>query len=121
MDTYFKSFLKNQDVSSFKKNGAALVKKYNDPDFDKLAQARRNVNDVKIEMQDNLNKLVNNNDDLVDLEEGAGQMRNNAERFKNDTKKMERQMYWRKIKMTVGIVLVVICIIIVIILLAKFL
>ena len=121
LDSVFKNFLKNENVSSFKNKGKELLSKYNDPKFDKLAEARRNVNDVKVQMTDNFNNLLENNDDLGELEEGAQEMKNNAERFKTGTKQLERAMWWKKVKMTVCIVLIVIAIIVAIVLMAKFL
>ena len=121
LDSCFKEFLETQNTSDFKKKGESILKKYNDPEFDQLAKARRNVNDVKVQMSENMNKLLENHGDLEDLEEGAIGMKNNAEKFKKGSHQLEREMWWKKVKLIVCIVLIVIAVIVVIILMAKFL
>ena len=121
MDSIFKDFVQTQNVSNFKKKGDLIMKKYNDPNFDQLAKARRNVNDVKVQMSENMNKLLENHGDLEDLEEGAVDMKNNADKFKKGSHQLEREMWWKKVKLIVCIVLIVIAVIVVIILMAKFL
>jgi vesicle-associated membrane protein 4 len=121
LDSSFKDFLNSQNASEFKKNGEALLRKYNDPKFDKLAEARRNVNDVKVQMSDNMNKLLENHNDLEDLEEGAIDMKKNAEKFKKGSHQLEREMWWKKVKLIVCIVLIVIAVIVAIVLMAKYL
>ena len=64
LDSCFKEFLDSQNTSDFKKKGEGILKKYNDPEFDQLAKARRNVNDVKVQMSENMNKLLENHGDL---------------------------------------------------------
>ena len=120
-DSAYKSFLAKQKISDFNTKGNDLVKKYNDPEFDQLNMAKKNVNDAKIQMKQNLNNLIDNNDDLNELDEGAEDMRNNAHKFQTKTKSLERIMWWKKVKMTICIVLIVIAIIVFIILMAKFL
>jgi vesicle-associated membrane protein 4 len=121
LDSIFSEFTETQDASSFKKRGEDLLLKYNDPKFDKLAETRKNVNDVKVQMSENMNKLLENHGDLEDLESGAIDMKNNAEKFKKGSHQLEREMYWKKIKLIVCIVLIVIAVIVTIVLMAKFL
>jgi vesicle-associated membrane protein 4 len=121
LDSAFKNFLETQNAAEFKRRGEELLKKYNDPKFDKLAEARRNVNDVKVQMSENMNKLLENHNDLEELEEGAIDMKKNAEKFKKGSKQLEREMWWKKVKLIVCIVLIVICVIVAIVLMAKFL
>ena len=121
LDSVFKEFLETQNASQFNKRGKEILKKYNNPKFDKLVEARRNVNDVKVQMSENMNKLLENHGDLEELEEGAEGMKKNAEKFKKGSHKLERTMYWKKVRMIVCIVLIVIAVIVAIILMAKFL
>ena len=121
LDSIFKDFLETQNTSNFKRKGEDLLRKYNDPKFDKLAEARRNVNDVKVQMSENMNKLLENHGDLEDLESGAIDMKKNAEKFKKGSHQLEREMWWKKVKLIVCIVLIVIAVIVAIILMAKYL
>ena len=121
MDSIFGDFVDSQDAGTFKRRGEDLLVKYNDPKFDKLAETRRNVNDVKVQMSENMNKLLENHNDLEELEEGAIDMKKNAEKFKKGSHQLEREMFWKKIKLIVCIVLIVIAVIVAIILMAKLL
>ena len=121
LDGIFKKFLNNQNVSAFKSNGRDLLDKYNDPKFDKLVEARRNVKDVKIQVGKNIEQILENNQDLEDLEEGARDMRQGAQQFETNAKKLERALFWKKIRLFVLIGVIIVVVIVVIILLAKFL
>ena len=121
LDGVFKKFLSNQNVSIFKSNGQDLLEKYNDPKFDKLVEARRNVQDVRVQVGKNINQILENNQDLEELEEGARDMRQGAHQFETNSKKLERALFWKKIRLFVLIGVIVVVVIIVIILLAKFL
>lgn len=55
----WEDFINNQNLDQLKKNGQKLLDKFNYPgSFDQLSRAQQGVNDVKIEMQQNINTLI---------------------------------------------------------------
>ncbi len=117
---FYADFQEKHDLSELKKNGKKLLEKYNNPSsFDKLTRANQGVNEIKVDMQENINQLVNGQEDLNELEGQTNNMRTQAMTFKKKTKTLEREMFWKKIKYTLYIVLMVIILIVIIVLIAK--
>jgi uncharacterized membrane protein len=119
--TVYESFGNHHDLKRLQRESENLLAKYNSPEqFDLLSQANQQVQEVQIQVQDNLNKMVENNENLSQLEIQTHQMMETANQFEKGTKKVERVMWWRKTKSIIIIVVAVIIIIVVIVLLAKF-
>ena len=117
MDLKYESFLANNDFNALKENGQKLLEKYAKPEnFDKLALAQNNVNEIKVEMQQNVNKLIKNQDELDTLEGQTQDMKDNAQTFDKNAKSLERELFWRKVKYTAIIIAIVIAIILIIVL-----
>ena len=91
MDSIFGDFVDSQDAGTFKRRGEDLLVKYNDPKFDKLAETRRNVNDVKVQMSENMNKLLENHNDLEELEEEDFKSENLDQEDSNEKEKEEEK------------------------------
>ena len=117
MDASYETFSRTKDFKWLKSQGESLLAKYNQPEqFDKLAAAQSSVNAIKGEMQQNINVLVMNNDDLNTLEGQTRDLKENAEDFDKNAKSLEREMFWRKVKYTAVIVLIVVAIVVTIVL-----
>ena len=117
MDTKYDSFMGDNNFSKLKENGQKLLEKYSKPEnFDKLAQAHNNVNELKIDMQQNVNKLIENQDGLDTLEEQTKEMKDNAQNFDKNAKSLERELFWRKVKYAAIIIAIIIAIILIIVL-----
>lgn len=120
LSTLFGKFNSNHDLSQLEKNMKDLLKKYNSPEsFDLLTQANSNVADIQNRVQENIDKLVGNQEQLVELEAQTLKMAENAQEFQKNTKKVERIMWWRKTKIQIMIALGVIGVIILILVLVK--
>lgn len=121
LEQKYSNFNNNQDLDLFKKEGNKLILKYNSPEkFDKLSRAQNDVNNIKGDMQKNVDKLIDNQEDLDDLENQTQKMKNNADVFNKESKSLERVMFWKNIKFWVFIVIAVIILIIIIVLIVKF-
>ena len=117
MDIKYQSFESSSNLTKLKEDGQAVLEKYSKPEsFDKLAQAQNNVDGLKVDMQQNVNKLLEKQDDLNTLEEQTNELRGNAEAFDKNAKDLEREMFWRKIKYAAIIAAIVIAIILIIVL-----
>ena len=116
MDNKYEGFLADNDFNKLKESGQVLLEKYSKPEnFDNLAKAQNAVGEIKVEMQQNVNKLIQNQGELDNLEDQTRDMRDNADKFDKNAKSLEREMFWRKIKYTaiiVGIILAIILIIV---------
>ena len=111
MDANYELFTSTNDLISLKAKGDSLLQKYNNPEsFDKLAAAQTNVNTIKNEVQNNVNVLIAKQDDLNTLEEQTAEMKANAQGFEKNAKDLERELFWRKVKYTAVIVLIIIAI-----------
>ena len=111
MDSHFELFLRSNDLPWLKNKGEGLLQKFNNPEqFDRLAAAQTNVNQIKGEVQNNVNTLVARQEDLNTLEEQTNEMRENAAGFEKNSKALERELFWRKVKYTAIIVLIVVAI-----------
>ena len=117
MDTRYEAFAVDNDFNKLKESGQRLLDKYANPDnFDNLSRAQNQVGEIKVEMQQNINKLIENQGELDDLEDHTKDMRDNAQTFDKNAKSLEREMFWRKIKYTAAIVGIVLAIILIIVL-----
>ena len=116
----FNEFLENHDLNNLKREGNALIAKYNDPaNVDKLSMASHKVNEIKTEVQQNVDKLIVNGDNLLDLEDETKNIRRGAEQFGKKTKALEREMCWQKYKRTCCIVSIIVTVIAIIVIISQ--
>ena len=101
----------------------SLIARYDDPgSLDKLSQVNTRVEEVKLKLNDNLTNLVTNQMDVEvlsahqKLEANSHNLRNEASAFEKGSGDLKKIMYWRNLKLTVCIALIVVIMIIVIIL-----
>ena len=123
MDNKYEAFLTDNDFNKLKESGQGLLERYSKPEnFDNLSKAQNAVGEIKVEMQQNVNKLIQNQGELDTLEGQTDEMRENANKFDKNAKSLEREMFWRKIKYTaiiVGIILAIVLIIVLSIVLTR--
>lgn len=121
LEKIYLNFNNNQDLDLLKKKGNELVLKFNSPEkFDKLSQAQNDVNGLQRDMQKNVDKLVDNQEDLEDLENQTKNLQDNAGKFSKKSKSLERVMLWKNIKFWIFLVCFVVILIIIIVLIAKY-
>ena len=114
MDVIYTQFSSDRNLNKLKDNGQALLEKYSRPEgFDKLAQAQTNVNGLKVDMQQNVNKLIEGQEHIDNLEDQTREMKDNAQTFDKQAKSLEREMFWRKVKYTVIIIVIIIVIVLI--------
>ncbi|XP_016360451.1 vesicle-associated membrane protein 8-like [Sinocyclocheilus anshuiensis] len=84
----------------------------------KLNQVQDQVNDVKVILKDNINKVLERGERLDDLIGKTDDLQATADSFQRTSTRVARKMWWRNTKMMIIIGVVVLAIIILIILLA---
>jgi hypothetical protein len=94
-----------------------VVEKYQDiNNLSNISRLESDVRDIKLEMNQNIKNMVSNVDDTKNLEGKAGKIKDNAELFKKDAKKLERMTWCQNCKWTIIILIIIIAIILAIVL-----
>ncbi|KTG31901.1 hypothetical protein cypCar_00032243 [Cyprinus carpio] len=84
----------------------------------KLSQVQDQVNDVKVILKDNIDKVLERGERLDNLIDITDNLQVTADSFQKTSTRVARKMWWRNTKMMIIIGVVVLAIIILIILLA---
>eukprot|EP00093_Oithona_nana_P001526 01526.XXX_5443_5108_1 [CDS] Oithona nana genome sequencing. len=86
-------------------------------DNSQLEAARQQVSDVQNVMQSNVNKLMEREGKLSQLEERADQLQAGTEQFHRAAVKIKRKHFWEnaKMKIIIGVVISVVVIIIIVV------
>jgi hypothetical protein len=92
-----------------------LIDSYENPN-DKIAQVNNDLNDVKISMKENVQKIMKNVDDVNVLDQKAIKIKENANIYKKDAQELKRLTCWQNCKWTIILSILVIGILLVIIL-----
>jgi len=94
----------------------ALCDEFNDLNaIDKLASVQSKVDGVRTVMQSNIQSALKNTDKLEDIDEKAVVLAESANKFKNSSAGLKRNMRWRYIRMVSIMVLLVAAVLAVII------
>lgn len=89
-----------------------LLKNYdNNPEYnDSLGETRKTVEDVHIQMEKNVTKMIENTNQLKNVEEKSGQMSEMAYKFKEKAKEIKDKMWRERNKQTMIIIAIIISI-----------
>ncbi|XP_063066530.1 uncharacterized protein si:ch73-234b20.5 isoform X1 [Engraulis encrasicolus] len=88
------------------------------PSASKMNQVQEQVNDVKVILKDNINKVLERGERLDDLIDKTDDLQATADSFQKTSTRVARKYWWKNIKMMIIIGVVVAIIVILIILLA---
>ncbi|KAG7476937.1 hypothetical protein MATL_G00088130 [Megalops atlanticus] len=84
----------------------------------KLEQVQDQVNDVKVILKDNINKVMERGEKLDDLICKTDDLQATADSFQRTTTRVARKYWWKNMKMMIIIGVIVVIIIVLIILFA---
>lgn len=87
-----------------------------EPQFDKISEIQEAVDSIKIDMKENIEKVVNNIDDLDDLQNKSDKLKETGSMFRNDARTLQRVTWSKNCKLIVIIVFIVIILLLIIIL-----
>lgn len=73
------------------------------------------INEVKIELQENIRKQLANNENSEKLSDSASKLKDQANVFKNDSNKLKRITCWQNCKWTIILVTVILVLILIIV------
>jgi hypothetical protein len=113
----------NDDTKELNPSGRQELKKliseFQDPrNISKIADLQSDVNSVKADMRNNINKMVENVDDVNQLQEKSEALRFESIEYKQNSYDIRRFTFWQNFKMWIilgGIILILIIILIIVI------
>ncbi len=82
---------------------------------DIMKDLNSDINDVKIELQENIKKQLANNESSERLSESANKLKDQANVFKNDSNKLKNITCWQNCKWTIVLITVVLLLIMIIV------
>ncbi|XP_028829676.1 vesicle-associated membrane protein 8 isoform X2 [Denticeps clupeoides] len=85
----------------------------------RINQAQEQVNDVKVILKDNINKVLERGERLDDLIDKTDDLQATADSFQRTSTRVARKLWWKNTKMIIIIVVIVVVIIVLIALLAS--
>ena len=120
LETIYEKFCMDHDLNKLKRESKNLIDKYNKPaNFDRLTGTQNAVNGLKMEIGQNIDKLISQQGDIEDLEGQTAALKDGAGQFEKNSKSVEREMFWRKVKYTAIIVAIIVIIVVIIVLCIK--
>lgn len=87
----------------------------NDPDADRLNRLKGEMSHVRNVMIDNIDKVLQRGDRLALLVEKTTTLQGNTLRFKRQARRFQNTLWWRNVKLTVALVLIIMIVIYVLI------
>lgn len=92
------------------------IDRYQDEDnLNSIKSINSEVEDIKIDMNNNIRKVIGNVDDIKNLEVQSNRIKNNASEYKKNAKDLERTTWWQNCKLTIIIGVIVIAVLLAII------
>ena len=92
-----------------------IIEKYQEKEkIDKMASIQKSVDDAKIEVKKNINKMVENGDDIEALEDQAKQLSIASEDYLNSAEESKNIAIWQNFKMWIIIFSVILFIFVII-------
>lgn len=118
LESIYAGFLRTHDLARLKEESTRLLAKFNRPEnFDKLTAAHQNVRNLTKDVQENIDKLVANDENLNELDSKARQMKETANLFNKKADQLKKTLWWRNMRLWIIIIAVVIAIVVLIVLL----
>jgi vesicle-associated membrane protein 7 len=97
------------DTGELNANGRQMLKtlvdQYQDEkNFSKISEIQSDVDDIKIDLNQNIKKLVTNLDDVKNLEDRSNKIKLNAKDYKTNAHELERVTWCQNAKLTLIII-----------------
>jgi len=86
---------------------------------DRVKRTQDQVDEVVVIMKENVNKVLERDAKLTDIEDKSEGLKEGANRFSKTSTQVKKKMWWKNLKYMLAIIAVIIVIILVIILITK--
>ena len=102
----------NESTKELNPNGRQklkeIIEKYQDKDkLDKIASIQNDVNEVKIEVKKNIDKMVENVEDVEKLQEKSNELKEASHDYKSNSDEIRKITCWQNFKLWIILILVV--------------
>jgi nitrogen fixation/metabolism regulation signal transduction histidine kinase len=102
----------NESTKELNPNGRQklkeIIEKYQDKDkLDKIASIQNDVNEVKIEVKKNIDKMVENVEDVEKLQEKSNELKEASHDYKSNSDEIRKITWWQNFKLWIILILVV--------------
>ena len=109
----------NEETKELDPNGRQslknIIEKYQDKEkLDKISFIQKGINEIKIDVTENLNKIMENVEDVGKLEEQSNELSNMSTEYSNSAEELRKINIWQNIKYWIPIFFVVFIIFIII-------
>ena len=109
----------NEETKELNPNGRQslkqIIEKYQDIEkIDKIYSIQKDINDVKIEVKENLNKMAENVESIENLEEKANELSNMTTEYTNSIDEIRKINLWQTFKLWMPLFFVIIILFIII-------
>ena len=92
-----------------------IIEKYQEREkVDKIGEIQNEVNEVKVEVKKNIDKMVENVEDVEKLQQKSNELKDASQEYKNNANEIRKITWWQNFKLwiiLIAIVLVVLGII----------
>ena len=109
----------NEETKELNPNGRQslkqIIEKYQDKEkIDKIASIQKVINEVKIEVKENINKMVENVEDVDSLEERSKELINSSTEYSDSSNEIRKITMWKNFKMWLPLMIIFLIIFIII-------
>ena len=109
----------NEETKELNPNGRQslkqIIEKYQDKEkIDKIASIQKVINEVKIEVKENINKMVENVKDVDSLEERSKELINSSTEYSDSSNEIRKITLWKNFKMWLPLMIIFLIIFIII-------
>ena len=85
-----------------------IVDKYQDKDkLDKINEIQQDVNDIKVDVKDNINKMVQNIDDVNELQEKSDALKDASKDYHDNAQEVKQITWWQNFKIRIILILII--------------
>ena len=96
----------------------ALIDKFQDPkNVNKVSELQSDVDSIKVDMKKNINKMVENVDDVQELQGKSDALRSSTAEYQRNAKEIKTITWWQNFKLWLilaGVILILILLIVLI-------
>ena len=107
--------MNNEEMKEFNSENRqklkVIIEKYQDKNkMDKIGEIQNDVNEVKIVMKKDIDKMVQNIEDIEKLNQKANELKEATEQYKNTSEEVKRIACWKKWKLWIILIIIILII-----------
>lgn len=89
----------------------SIVDSFQEPSkINKIADIQKDIDEIKVQMNDNIKKQVSSMEDVQNLEEKSNKLKNETAQYANNAKGLKRATCWQSCKLTIIIIVILVAV-----------